>query len=419
MTVFSQSTGRPRRLSDYGAFQNDISMLDTLTITAIQQQEGRKESLPSEPVQHNPQQARFPALTMPSQNPSKPGNSTGNSIRAAFSQRAWKAMTRKWPGVVMRLCVTVILLVYLFKSLSWQMIQMAVTNVHLGDILVGLVVGSSAVVLSAYQWRVLLQAQNIHFDLADLIKLYTIGITISHFLPTGFGGDAFKSFYVGRKSRNGLGAATATIMCRVLGFVAMLILVFPILIIWHQQFPFLLMLSFMLLCLLGCTVVVGMFLLSLILPALSKNGWARLRLFKRLADVGTVLHQSVLMPRPIFSAILYGSIFWLVAILNCYVYANALGIHEQLTFYFLAVPLAAIIASLPFSLNGLGLREGAFMYILSFIHVPSVTALLLVLIVDLQTLFFALIGGAIYFTLGKKGKKKHLEEIRQESNSKK
>ena len=122
------------------------------------------------------------------------------------------------------------------------------------------------------------------------------------------------------------------------------------------------------------------------------------------------------MPRPIFSAILCGTLFWLVAILNCYVYANALGIHEHLAFYFLAVPLAAIIASLPVSLNGFGLREGAFVYILSFVHVIPGTAMLLVLMLDLQALFFALIGGGIYFTLGSRKRKMSVEGKLQGKN---
>ncbi len=42
MSIFPQSTLRPRRLRDYGAFQTDISTLDTLAITAIQRQDGRK-----------------------------------------------------------------------------------------------------------------------------------------------------------------------------------------------------------------------------------------------------------------------------------------------------------------------------------------------------------------------------------------
>jgi glycosyltransferase 2 family protein len=393
MSVFSQSS-RPKRLRDYGAFQTDVSLLDTAATTVIQRQ---TEALSPEygPVAGRARN-RFPALTLPSRKPLK----QRNTIRDVFLLRAQNVITHKWPELLIRLFVTVALLVYLFKSFSWQTMLAALIHVHPGDIAAGLIVGSSGIVLSAYQWRVLLRAQNIHFDLADLIKLYIIGITVSHFLPTGFGGDAFKCFYVGRKSHDGVGATTATIMCRVTGFVSMIILVLPVMIVLHQSFPFLLTLAFMLLCLLGCTIILGILVFAFLLPTLSKNRWARHRLFTRLANVGTVLHKSALMPRPICGAILYGTVFWLVAILNCYVYANALGIHEHLALYFLAVPLAALIASLPFSLNGFGLREGAFVYILSFVHVPSAATLLLVFVLDLQMLFFALIGGCIYFALG-------------------
>ena len=406
MNVFSQSSSRPKRLRDFGAFQTDISLLDTITTTAIQRQ--TKALLPESVHNAGHTRNRFPALTMPSRKPLK----QGNSIRDAFLLRARNVITYKWPELVIRFFVTVALLVYLFKSLSWQTMLVALIQIHPDNIAIGLVVGSSGIVLSAYQWRVLLRAQHIHFDLADLIKLYMIGITVSHFLPTGFGGDAFKCFYVGRKSHNGVGATTATIMCRVTGFASMIILVVPVIIVLHQWFPFLLTLAFMLLCLLGCTTIMGILLFSLLLPTSSKNRWARHRFFTRLASVGTALHKSALMPRPICGAILYGAVFWLVAILNCYVYANALGIHEQLAFYFLAVPLVALIASLPLSLNGFGLREGAFVYILSFVHVPSAAALLLVFVLDLQALFFALIGGCIYFTLGG-GRRKTLLKRKQ------
>jgi uncharacterized membrane protein YbhN (UPF0104 family) len=403
MNVFSQSSSRPKRLRDFGAFQTDISLLNTITTTAIQRQ--TKALLPEYVHTTGATRKRFPALTMPSRKALK----QRNSIREAFLLRARNVITYKWPALVIRLFVTVVLLVYLFKSLSWQTILVALIHMHPSNIGVGLIVGSSGIVLSAYQWRVLLRAQHIHFDLADLIKLYMIGITVSHFLPTGFGGDAFKCFYVGRKSHNGVGATTATIMCRVTGFASMIILVIPVMIVLHQWFPFLLTLAFMLFCLLGCTTIMGILLFTLLLPTFSKNRWARHRFFTRLANVGTALHKSALMPRPICGALLYGAVFWLVAILNCYVYANALGIHEQLAFYFLAVPLAAIIASLPLSLNGFGLREGAFVYILSFVHVPSAAALLLVFVLDLQALFFALIGGCIYFTLGGERRKTPLK----------
>jgi len=40
-------------------------------------------------------------------------------------------------------------------------------------------------------------------------------------------------------------------------------------------------------------------------------------------------------------------------------FARALGIHVEAAYFFLFVPLLAVIVSLPISLNGIGVREGA------------------------------------------------------------
>lgn len=381
MSTSSQSAPRHSRLRDYGAFQRDLSLLDTLTTTAIRQPDGFTRSLPTQAVpQHGEAQ-----------------NDTVRGLNVLSSVK--KAIKHRWLGWVIRFGITVALLVHLFQSMSWQDALIAVIHVPLGDVLVGLIVGSSGVVLSAYQWRELLRAHNLHLDLADLINLYIVGITFNHFLPTGFGGDTFKSFYIGREARNGVGATCATIMCRTTGFFAMMLLTFPVLILFRRELPLNITLLFILLCLLVCTVIVGALLFALILPALSKNKWARNRFFVLVANMGIALHRSIVMPRAIFRAMAYGAIFWLVAILNCYVYANALDIHTQLGFYFMAVPLVSIIANLPISFNGFGVREGVFVYVFSFIHVTAATALSLAVLLDLQSFFLAFVGGGIFLTL--------------------
>ena len=94
--------------------------------------------------------------------------------------------------------------------------------------------------------------------------------------------------------------------------------------------------------------------------------------------------------------------FWLVAILNCYCYAEALRLNVPLYFYFFVVPLISLISFLPISINGFGLRETAFVYAFSTVHVASAPALLLALLMDMQALCFAVVGGGIYLTLGGK-----------------
>jgi glycosyltransferase 2 family protein len=388
MSVLIQQEARPKRLRDYGAFQTDLSAVDTLYTRAIE------TAAPSTQAYTNASPLPM-RLTLPQK---------ARPRTKALLVRVQQFTKQKKLRTASRLIVAVALVVYVFKSVSWQTLLTALTRVHPGSLLVGLIIGGSGVVLSAYQWWGLLRAEHIRFDLVDLIKLYIVGVTFNHFLPTGMGGDAFKAFYVGRASHNSIGATSAALLCRITGFIGMLCLVVPVLIVLHARFTPTLIIEFAILCLLAGTVSVGTLLLTFVLPGIAGRIAVKNRFLTLLTGVGSALHNSICTPRSLSAAIARGAVFWLVAVLNCYAYADALGMQGHLVFYFLAVPLVAIVACLPVTINGFGVREGIFVYVFSFAHVAPATALLLVFLLDLQSLFFAGIGCVIYFTQGNKVK---------------
>lgn len=57
------------------------------------------------------------------------------------------------------------------------------------------------------------------------------------------------------------------------------------------------------------------------------------------------------------------------------------------------VPLVTLLTLLPVSLNGLGLREGGFVFFLGQLGIPQAQALALSLLVFGLTLLFSLAGG--------------------------
>src|SRR2546423_6066440 len=158
--------------------------------------------------------------------------------------------TKKWVSLALRIGITLLLFFFLFKSLSWSTLIQALAHVEYGKLLLGLVIGVMGIVISSYQWRSLLLAERIKYDLADLIDLYMVGIAFNHFLPTGMGGDAVKALQVSRASGNGAGSTSAVVMSRFTGFIGMLFLALPVLLIWHGQIRQNIVLWFLLLSLL-------------------------------------------------------------------------------------------------------------------------------------------------------------------------
>jgi len=320
-----------------------------------------------------------------------------------------KGTTKKWVKFAARASVTAFLFVFLLKSVSWSTLFTTLVHAQHAWQLMGLAVGVLCIVLSSFEWHYLVQAEGIHTDLARLIKLYLVGIAFSHFLPSSMGGDVAKAFYVGRDSGNMAGAASSVMLSRMTGFLGMLIIALPSLLIWHSWFASKVIVEFLLLSLLLLVLISGAVIISLCLPKASsclllKSRWIPKGAVITAMELGQTLGSAVRRPRSLTIAILFGVLFWIASLLNYYGYAVALGIHAPLFFYAIAIPFSSIIAFLPISINGFGVREGALVYIFSTIHISPSSSLLLALLMDTQVLLFGAIGGCIYLTMGNHAK---------------
>ena len=383
---------RMNSLGDHEAFgevQIDISTLETQKMSAISV---RKASV-----------AQQPTIKLTGTRAIHPGLNTDPTIKPVTRKQTWK----KYLSLVARVGLSILLFVFLFKSLSWTSLFMLVGKARRALILMGLIIGATGVVISSYQWRSLLRSESIRFDLADLIDLYLVGTAFSHFLPTGMGGDAVKAMYVARAAGNTEGSMSAVVMSRVTGFFGMLVIAIAILIVRHAYFAPRLLLWFMLLSLLVAGMIVSAILSVTLVPRLL-HGRENISRFipgnvrRKVIGTGNALVASVLRPRSLVIATMFGVMFWITACLNYYSYSIAIGVNIPLYFYFVAIPFVSLIAFLPVSINGFGIREGAFVYVFSTLHVSATSSLFIVLLMDAQVVCFGVLGGCIYIMLNKR-----------------
>jgi glycosyltransferase 2 family protein len=80
--------------------------------------------------------------------------------------------------------------------------------------------------------------------------------------------------------------------------------------------------------------------------------------------------------------------------------ARGLGIEAPLLFHLIAVPIIEVIALVPISFNGIGLREGAYVFLYAQIGVAPEAALALSLAWTLLLLTFSLVGGLCWLWPG-------------------
>jgi glycosyltransferase 2 family protein len=317
-----------------------------------------------------------------------------------------KSVKKKWMQFAVRALITLLLFASLLRSTSWSTMVTTLIHVHHTLLLLGLAAGVVCILFSAYCWRSLVLAERIQTDLARLINLYLVGIAFSHFLPTNMGGDAIKAFYIARDSGNIAGATSSVLMSRITSFFGMLLIALPVLAIMHAEFPRAIITWFLLLSLLLVGAIGGTIFAAALLPGISarflKGAWTKHRILVTVIEIGNAVKAATGRLPALCAAILYGTLFWIANFLNYYGYAAALGLHVPLTFYVIAIPFVSIIAALPISINGFGVREGAFVYLFTTIHVPASSSLLIAFLVDAQVLLFGIIGGCIYLTMSNK-----------------
>ena len=226
-------------------------------------------------------------------------------------------------------------------------------------------------VLGAWQWLHLLEAVGIRIPFLKVLAYYHVGLFFNNFLPANIGGDIARVLQASRYSETRAAVVSTVVLDRIIGTVALaglaVVTTVPAIDRFHLGILYLALVGFL-------AVSVGLLwgvLHPRVLPAIERvlsriglrfldphlDGLARRfatyrsrgRLFAGLIALATVI--QVLR----------------VAVHVCV--ARALGIGLAAPYFFLFVPLLAVIVSLPISLNGIGVREGAGMVLFSLVGV--------------------------------------------------
>ncbi len=243
-------------------------------------------------------------------------------------------------------------------------------------------------------------------SMAALVAIHLQGVFFNYFLPTNFGGDIYKVMNIGNRVGSTTSAVVAVVLQRTISLIAALTMI-------ALGVSFFSPASVELA---GGTVFVSAGLATLlVLAALvripkSLTRWARgHRWVKRVLERwGALFMAAHELRKPTLVATTVGLLFisQLLAILGAAAMARCLGIEIDWQHFVYIVPLSYLAGVAPVSINGLGVREGAVVLLLTQLGVDRTTAAAFALAILGVNLLFALVGGLL-FTLGRR---KHAEQ---------
>lgn len=286
------------------------------------------------------------------------------------------------------------LLGLLFLRIDFGEVLAQLADVRWGWIVPVVILPHVAIWLSAIKWRLLLGRLGVSVSRGNAFWLYMIGTFFNNFLPSSAGGDVIRAIELRRETDETGAIVAATLAERLIGFAALIALL-PLALIDDRvrgATPFLPLAVGAALI----TLVVGVWLL------LSGHLGQAMRL-ARLGRVGRALDRSesalrrLLRDRDAVLVSFFVSIlFYAAAIFTVWAASRALDHPLGILGVEAVVPLVLLVGSLPISLNGLGTKEAAYVFLLGLIGMPAPTALALAVILRTRAVLTAIAGGIAF-----------------------
>lgn len=294
-----------------------------------------------------------------------------------------------WRKFGLRALITVSILVPLIYF--FQPGELVVAMKKTGFVLWASTVASAVLfhVILAAKWRLLLKAAGNGAGRMDSLRAHGAGLFANIYLPSLIGGDVVRTGMVTRDTRHLPSALTGVVADRLTDVTSLLVLAAAGMLLLpavanRTEVGVLIAVA----CLLG----VGMFASVLTIRRIDPH-----RFPSRIAHTLEGLKEALetMFRRKTEAAVALGITILIqtLFIFQNVLIANAVGIHVPVAVWLIAFPLAKLIAFLPLSLGGLGIREGVVAAVLLPFSVPTTLAVAQSLVWQTVTFSTGLLGG--------------------------
>lgn len=305
----------------------------------------------------------------------------------------------------------IVILLYLMKS-SLKSVVETLKSIKISLFAFTALLYFLVVVFMSYRLREVLIVCGINLSLSEVIKLNFIGFFFNNFFITSVGGDIVKAYMIAQDYKHKkVESFAAVIMDRLAGLISLLAIA-VISLLFALRYIHNKLLIWLILIILLASIVLVILLMNKKIAKKFSFIINRMNLFNIKAKIKKLylaIHNYRYYKKVIIKILLLSVILQVVAILIMYVLARSIFISTSIDIFFIMVPLISILSMLP-SLNGLGIREGSFVYLLGgFIGKPQALSLSLLWLAIL--ILASIVGGICYILRLRAGYKLKMNEL--------
>jgi uncharacterized protein (TIRG00374 family) len=286
----------------------------------------------------------------------------------------------------------------LIALLIWRA-DLRATLTILGDVKLwafaaALVSMAFGVLLRACKWHLLLRVQGGSGSFLTSVRVTYMSMFVNNFFLGTLGGDAFRAHHASNYSNSVGAAASAVIAERATGiFSAILLVYFAGILLAPRE-----LVTTRLLLIVSIVAAIGVVSLGVLVSLRSKlRRIPILRRFPKLTGFSHDLTTSLQIYRNhlgvLAAALILSLAFYLVQTMTVSLLAVAARTELGFLSLLFIIPLTGILAVIPISINGIGVKEGATIFYLEQIGTPGSAAFLIAISARVGNLLISLVGG--------------------------
>jgi len=319
----------------------------------------------------------------------------------SVSRKKHHSNPQRWRSLavtLLKIAVSAVLIILLLRTIGWAPIRDQFSHALWRSAAVSLGLFMVSNLLGAWQWHLILKSKKIRLPFHRVLGYYHIGLFFNNFLIGNVGGDAFRVYDIRRISGETNGALSTVFFDRFVGFFAMASLALFAALTAARQMVLASALE-AILFIFGAWALACAFLFHE--PFAKKFSWIFRLLLPASLHVKAKafyysLHEFRSDKRLLLHLLGISLLVQTLRILTHFYAARSLGVRVRASFFFLFIPVGALVASMPISLGGLGVREQSAVTLFSPLGIPAAKIVAFEFLAYLVGIVSSLPGGILF-----------------------
>jgi uncharacterized protein (TIRG00374 family) len=304
-------------------------------------------------------------------------------------------------GTVLKLLVSVALIGLFLRQIEFADVEQAARTAQPIYLIGAVLLFTVSNLLGAIQWGYLLRVQDIHLPTRRIVSLYFVGVFFNNFLVSNIGGDAVRIYDLRRTTGKGSQSFAATFLDRFVGLFVLILFSLAAFAVnpglWSPG------ITIPMLSLVAALAGILLFGFSRRLSALTLGFAERLAPDKVVSTLKGIREGFIAYRTEygvIVRVLVIASGVQLTRIGVYYSVGQGMNLDIGFDHFLVFIPLIAIVAAIPISFGGIGVRENLGAILFGRVGVEPAAALAMMFMGYLAGIVASLAGG-VSFVLGR------------------